>query len=81
MKKKFLIKNKIKSNCSPRHVPSLIIACPDIPRAKSGKIVEIAVKKIINGETINNIQAIANPEALDFYKKLMQMEKTLKQLL
>lgn len=64
------IKNKIKSNCSPRHVPSLIIACPDIPRTKSGKIVEIAVKKIINGETINNIQAIANPEALDFYKKL-----------
>jgi acetoacetyl-CoA synthetase len=51
-------------------VPSLIIACPDIPRTKSGKIVEIAVKKIINGETINNIQAIANPEALDFYKKL-----------
>ena len=64
------IKNKIKKNCSPKHIPSLIIACPEIPKTKSGKIVEIAVKKIINGETINNLEAIANPETLDFYKKL-----------
>lgn len=64
------IKNYIKINCSPKHVPSIIIACPDIPKTKSGKIVEIAVKKIINGEIINNLEAIANPEALNFYKNL-----------
>jgi acetoacetyl-CoA synthetase len=64
------IKDKIKNNCSPRHVPRFIIACPDIPRTKSGKIVEIAVRKLINSEDINNQEAIANPEALDFFKKI-----------
>ena len=64
------IKDKIKNNCSPRHVPRFIIACPDIPRTKSGKIVEIAVRKLINNEDINNQEAIANPETLDFFKKI-----------
>ena len=64
------IKFKIKKNCSPRHVPKIIIDCPDIPRTKSGKIVEIAVRKILNKEKINNIEALANPEALSFFKKL-----------
>ena len=64
------IKSKIKNNCSPRHVPSIIKSCPDIPRTKSGKIVEIAVRKILNNEKINNVEALANPEALEFFKKL-----------
>jgi len=64
------IKDKIKNNCSPRHVPRFIISCPDIPRTKSGKIVEIAVRKLINNEDINNQEAIANPEVLDFFKKI-----------
>ena len=64
------IKSKIKLNCSPKHVPSKIIKTPEIPRTKSGKIVELAVKKIINGEEINNIEAIANPHSLDFFKNL-----------
>ena len=64
------LKKKIRNNCSPRHVPAKIIACPDIPRTKSNKIVEIAVKKIINGDKIDNIEALANPEALDFFKNL-----------
>ncbi len=64
------IKSKIRVNCSPRHVPQLIIECPDIPRTKSGKIVEIAVRKILNKEKIENLEALANPEILDFYQNL-----------
>ena len=64
------IKSKIRMNCSPKHVPSKIIKTPEIPRTKSGKIVELAVRKIINGEEINNLEAIANPHSLDFFKNL-----------
>ena len=67
------IKDKIKTNCSPKHVPSIIIKVPEIPRTKSGKIVELAVKKIINGETIDNLEAIANPKSLDFFKNLKEL--------
>ena len=65
-----LIKSRIRKNCSPKHVPSIIIKTPEIPRTKSGKIVELAVKKIINGEELNNKEAIANPSCLEFFKNL-----------
>jgi len=68
------IKLKIRKNCSPKHVPSLVIKVPAIPRTKSGKIVELAVKKLIHGETINNKEAIANPEALEYFKNLPQLK-------
>jgi acetoacetyl-CoA synthetase len=68
------IKSKIRNNCSPKHVPSLVIKVPAIPRTKSGKIVELAVKKLIHGETINNKEAIANPEALKYFKNLPQLK-------
>ena len=64
------IKFNIRQNCSPKHVPSIIIECPEIPKTKSGKIVEIAVRKILNGEKINNLEAIANPGSLEFFKNL-----------
>ena len=67
-----LVKTKIRKNCSPKHVPALIIKVPDIPRTKSGKIVELAVKKIVNGENINNKEAIANPEILDYFKNILK---------
>ena len=67
------IKSTIKNNCSPKHVPSVILQCPDIPRTKSGKIVEIAVTNIIAGEKINNLESIANPECLSYFKNI---EKT-----
>ena len=67
-----LIKSKIRKNCSPKHVPALIIKVPDIPRTKSGKIVELAVKKIVNGEDINNKEAIANPEILNYFKHIIK---------
>ena len=69
-----LIKSRIRKNCSPKHVPAVIIKVPEIPRTKSGKIVELAVKQIINGEKINNKEAIANPEALKFFEKLPQLK-------
>ena len=65
-----LIKSRIRKNCSPKHVPSIVIKVPEIPRTKSGKIVEIAVKKILNKENINNVDALANPEILEFFKNL-----------
>ena len=64
------IKSRIRKNCSPKHVPSIIIKVPEIPRTKSGKIVELAVKKIINGEKINNLESIVNPESLIYFEKL-----------
>ncbi len=69
-----LIKSRIKKNCSPKHVPSIIIKVPEIPRTKSGKIVELAVRKVINGEFINNKEAIANPKALKYFENLPQLK-------
>ena len=68
------IKTRIRKNCSPKHVPSIIIKVPEIPRTKSGKIVELAVRKAIHGETINNKEAIANPEALKYFENIPQLK-------
>ncbi len=70
-KKKNEIKIKIKKNCSPKHVPDSIFQVPEIPRTKNGKIVELAVKKIINNEELNNLEALANPESLEFFKRFI----------
>jgi acetoacetyl-CoA synthetase len=69
-----LVKKKIRKNCSPKHVPSIILKVPEIPRTKSGKIVELAVKKTINGEKLNNLEAIANPNSLAFFKNLKELK-------
>ena len=69
-----LIKSRIRKNCSPKHVPSIVIKVPEIPRTKSGKIVELAVRQVINGEKINNKEAIANPESLEFFENLPQLK-------
>ena len=67
------IKLQIKKNASPRHVPSKIIVVKDIPRTKSGKIVELAVKSKIEGSQIKNIEALANPEVLEQYSNLKEL--------
>ena len=67
------IKKQIKINASPRHVPSKIISVIDIPRTKNGKIVELAVKNVIEGNDIKNKEALANPEVLDQYKGLREL--------
>ena len=62
------IKDAIRQNLSPRHVPARVIAVGDIPCTKSGKKVEIAVRKIIHGEPVLNTEALANPESLTYYQ-------------
>ena len=68
------LKLKIRKNTSPRHVPSKIIVVNDIPRTKSGKIVELAVKNIIDGNKVKNKEALANPEILKYFKNLKELE-------
>jgi len=68
------LKKAIRTQASPRHVPSKIIEVNDIPRTKNGKIVELAVKNIIEGNKIKNIQALANPNVLKQYKNLKELK-------
>jgi acetoacetyl-CoA synthetase len=58
------IKRRIRDNATPRHVPAKVLQVNDIPRTKSGKIVELAVRNVIHGRPVRNIEALANPEAL-----------------
>ena len=67
------IKTQIKKNASPRHVPSKVIVVRDIPRTKSGKIVELAVKNTIEGNNIKNKEALANPKVLEQFKNLKEL--------
>jgi len=67
------IKKRIKLEASPRHVPSKIIKVNDIPRTKNGKIVELAVKNIIEGNKIKNKEALANPDILEEYKNIREL--------
>ena len=67
------IKTKIKTGASPRHVPAKIISVKDIPRTKSGKIAELAVRDLIHNRSINNITALANPECLEEYKNIKEL--------
>ena len=68
------IKNKIKINASPRHVPAKIISVNDIPKTKNGKLVELTVKNLIEGNEIKNKEALANPEVLEQYKNLEDLK-------
>jgi len=67
------IKSEIRTNTTPRHVPAKILAVDDIPRTKSGKIVELAVRDVIHNRPVRNQHALANPEALALYKDLVEL--------
>jgi acetoacetyl-CoA synthetase len=69
------IKKQIRTGASPRHVPAKIIPITDIPRTKSGKITELAVRDVIHNRKVKNVEALANPEALDLYKNLSELQK------
>lgn len=75
-----LIKNKIRMNCSPRHVPTFIYEVPDIPKTRSGKIMELAVKNAINRREIKNIESIQNPESLQIFEKFYKLYQSTHQL-
>ncbi|MEM7072564.1 MAG: acetoacetate--CoA ligase [Pseudomonadota bacterium] len=68
------IKARIRSECSPRHVPQKIIAVADIPRTRSGKITELAVREIVHGRPVKNREALANPESLAFFADLEALQ-------
>ena len=61
------IRSELRTKCSPRHVPAVVAAVSDIPRTRSGKIVELAVTEVVHGRSVKNLEALANPEALDEY--------------
>ncbi len=67
------IRNQIRVECSPRHVPAKVIQVADIPRTKSGKITELAVRDVVHGKPVKNKEALANPEALALYAGLEEL--------
>src|SRR5262249_16231004 len=67
------IKKQIRTGASPRHVPAKIIQVADIPRTKSGKITELAVRDIVHGREVKNKDALANPEALDLFRNISEL--------
>jgi len=69
------IKSLIKTNCSPRHVPTIILPINDIPYTINGKKVEVAVKKVIDGEKVTNKDALANPDSLELYKNIPELSR------
>ena len=68
------IKKSIRKGATPRHVPAVIVAVPDIPRTRSGKITELAVRDIIQGREIKNTAALANAEALDYFRNIEELQ-------
>lgn len=68
------IKQRIRKNASPRHVPSKVIAVPEIPRTRSGKIAELAVREVIHGREIDNTSALANPDCLSQFRDLPELQ-------
>jgi acetoacetyl-CoA synthetase len=69
-----LIRQTVRAKCTPRHVPSKIIQVAEIPRTKSGKIVELAVREMVHNRAVKNIHSLANPEALELYRDLPQLQ-------
>ena len=67
------IKLRICDNTTPRHVPGKVLQVPDIPRTKSNKIVELAVRDVVHGRSVKNIEALANPEALEFFRNRVEL--------
>ncbi|MDX9994427.1 MAG: acetoacetate--CoA ligase, partial [Rhodocyclaceae bacterium] len=67
------IKEQIRANTTPRHVPAKVLQVADIPRTKSGKIVELAVREVVHGRPVKNSEALANPEALDLFRNRAEL--------
>ena len=69
------LKTALRDQASPRHVPDKILVVPELPRTKSNKLVELAVTDVINGREVRNRDALANPNALDWFKDLNELSK------
>jgi acetoacetyl-CoA synthetase len=68
------IRRQIRDNATPRHVPAKIVQVTDIPRTRSGKIVELAVRNVVHGRTVKNLEALTNPEALDQFRNRPELQ-------
>ena len=68
------IRHEIRRHASPRHVPARIVQVSDIPRTKNGKVVELAVKAAVHGMPVGNIDSLANPEALELFRDLAELQ-------
>ena len=68
------IRRTVRAKCTPRHVPAIIVQVAEIPRTKSGKIVELAVREVVHDRPVRNIHSLANPEALELYRNLPQLQ-------
>jgi acetoacetyl-CoA synthetase len=69
------IKQVIRTNASPRHVPAKILSIPDVPYTLNMKKVELAVKKVIQGQPVLNKDALSNPQALDYYADIKELQE------
>jgi len=69
------IKRRVRENTTPRHVPARILQVDDIPRTKSGKIVELAVRDVVHGRPVKNLEALANPEALEYFRDRAELRE------
>jgi acetoacetyl-CoA synthetase len=68
------IRDTIRDNTTPRHVPARVVQVADIPRTKSGKIVELAVRAVVHGEPVKNVEALANPAALEHFRARPELQ-------
>ncbi|HZP12864.1 MAG TPA: acetoacetate--CoA ligase [Nevskiaceae bacterium] len=68
------LKSAIRAQLSPRHVPSKVLPCPEVPRTMSGKVTEIAVRELIHGRAVSNADALANPQSLDYFRGITREE-------
>ena len=69
------IRSEIRQHATPRHVPARILSVRDIPRTRSGKIVELAVRNVVHGQPVNNTEALANPEALEYFRDRVELRE------
>jgi len=69
------IRTRLRESCSPRHVPARIVAVPDLPRTRSGKLAELAVRDVVHGRPVGNAEALANPEALDHVRDCPELAR------
>ena len=69
------IRRTVRAKCTPRHVPAKIVQVSEIPRTKSGKIVELAVREVVHDRAVKNVHSLANPEALELYRNLPQLQE------
>ncbi len=69
------IRSDVRTGASPRHVPAVIVEVPELPRTRSGKLVELAVRAVVEGREVTNLEALANPSALDYFRNLSDLSR------